>query len=78
MKSWRYLAVAVRWRASEVRDFAIGRHLVEKRDVTALRDLKEEALVVARYLSDAVDLLLVCLGDVEDAAVGQGDGGGTL
>ena len=30
------------------------------------------------YLSHSVDLFLIRLGDVEDAGVGQGDGGGAL
>lgn len=30
------------------------------------------------YLSNSVDLLLVCLGDEEDTSVGQCDGGGAL
>lgn len=82
LKPWRYLAVAIGWRASQVGDFAICRHLVEKRGVSALRDLNSSTpncpSQLASYLSYAVDLLLVRLGDVEDAAVGQGDGGGAL
>lgn len=42
VKLLQYLAVAVGWRASEVGDFAICRHLVVERGVTALRDFKAE------------------------------------
>lgn len=54
-------------------------NLVQQIHSNKNRQLKSRVLCVTIfYLSNAVDLFLICLSDVEDACVGQGDGGGAL